>query len=66
MIQNKDNWRNRRRVQYIALALSAMFIASAAMYPHLTEVAAPFFIFLGVLVGGYQAAATFEDTRKNN
>lgn len=55
-------WRNRRRMAWLSmvagLAYPLMFYVSDS--PHLSEIALPFYLFVGAVVGAYVGFSTAE------
>lgn len=58
-----DRWKNRRAMAWLSLAAGLLFplLLLATSSDQLGSVAAPFYVFVGAVVGAYIGFATVDD-----
>lgn len=56
-------WRNRRRMAWVAMIAGAVYpvLVLATESSELGDIAGPFYLFVGMVVGVYIGAATWND-----
>lgn len=62
-----DRWRNRRRMAWISMIAAVAYPVLTLAVPDgtaLSQIAGPFYIFVGMVVAVYIGAATWDDQSK--
>ena len=63
MDQHIDRWKNRRRMAWLSMLAGLLFplLILGTESPTLGAIAAPFYMFVGAVVGAYIGFATWDD-----